>query len=86
MINPSSQELEKKDTFLRRHIGITDNEALKMVQTLGFDSLDSLINQTVPSNIRISGIDGLPSPAGEHDMLAEIRTIASKNSSIELPA
>ena len=83
MINPSSQELEKKDTFLRRHIGITDNEALKMVQTLGFDSLDSLINQTVPSNIRISGIDGLPSSAGEHDMLAEIRTIASKNSSMK---
>ena len=83
MINPSSQELEKKDTFPRRHIGITDNEALEMVQTLGFDSLDSLINQTVPSNIRISGIDGLPSPAGEHDMLAEIRTIASKNTAIK---
>ncbi len=83
MLNESSRELEKKDTFPRRHIGISDKEAFEMVQTLGFDSLDELIDLAVPSNIRTSGLDGLPKPIGEHDMLAEIKSIARKNSHIK---
>lgn len=83
MINETSRELEKKDTFARRHIGVNDRESKEMVQTLGFDSLDELINQAVPSRIRTSGIDGLPNPVGEHDMLKEIKSIAQKNSQIK---
>ena len=50
-----------------------------MAQGLGFESVDSLIDQAVPSSIRISGIDGLPEPTGEQDTLAELASIAGRN-------
>jgi len=83
MISESSRELEKRDTFPRRHIGLDDAMAQEMANFVGFDSLDDLINEAVPSGIRTSGIDGLPAPVGEHDMLAEIKAIASKNARVK---
>ncbi len=77
--NESNHNLERKDSFSNRHIGIRDKEADEMLGVLGFDSLDALINDAVPSTIRTSGIDELPDPVGEYDMLGEIKSIAQKN-------
>lgn len=75
----ADRSIDKLDTFARRHLGANAAEAKRMAKEIGFDSVDALINQAVPSAIRTSGIDGLPAPIGEQDMLTELKAIASKN-------
>ena len=67
------------DSFARRHIGPNDAEIAEMLSELGFDNLDSLIDATVPKNIRVSRELNLPEAKSETDALAELRTLASKN-------
>ncbi len=50
-----------------------------MLQTLGVASLDALIDQTVPSSIRLRGALELREPISEHELLAEAARIAAKN-------
>ena len=38
--------------FQDRHIGPNENELNEMLATIGVDSLDTLIDQTIPANIR----------------------------------
>src|SRR5262249_48258299 len=46
---------------------------------VGFDSLDALINATVPKNIRLERELNLPEAKSEADALAELRAISKKN-------
>ena len=48
------------DTFPRRHLGSPDSQLADMLRTLGADSLDSLVAQTVPPQIRLSKPLNLP--------------------------
>jgi glycine dehydrogenase len=41
------------DKFVMRHIGPRDQEIQEMLETLGVSTLDELMNQTVPENIRL---------------------------------
>ena len=50
-----------------------------MLRTLGFDNLDSLIDATVPKNIRLDRPLELPAAKSEWDALSELREIANKN-------
>ena len=40
------------NNFTKRHNGPKDNEVKEMLQTIGFNSLDELIENTVPGSIR----------------------------------
>jgi|GEM_PF-3025564 Glycine cleavage system protein P (pyridoxal-binding), N-terminal domain len=40
------------DRFIDRHIGPGESEINEMLKVIGVDSLDSLIEQTIPENIR----------------------------------
>lgn len=42
----------KTDVFASRHIGIKDSDLEKMFQTVGVESLDQLIFETIPDDIR----------------------------------
>ncbi len=75
----SKRALEKRDTFAPRHIGVDETEALSMVKSIGYESLGDLINLAIPADIRTSGIDGLPDPVTESEMLEELKRIACKN-------
>ncbi|MFN4111131.1 MAG: hypothetical protein ACK4G1_02570, partial [Ignavibacteria bacterium] len=44
------QDLYEK--FSSRHVGPDDNEILEMLDEIGVDSLDHLVDQTIPENIR----------------------------------
>ncbi len=50
-----------------------------MLGQLGFEDLDTLIDATVPKNIRLQQQLNLPKPRSETEALAELRSIASKN-------
>ncbi len=67
------------DSFAQRHIGPDPEARSAMLAELGFDSLDALIDSTVPANIRFGRPLDLPGPATEWDALAELRTLAKKN-------
>lgn len=72
-------QLEQKDAFIGRHIGPNREETAAMLQTLGADSVEQLIGETVPSNIRKQDALNLASARSEHEALAELRTYADLN-------
>ena len=76
---PEPQFLEPNDTFVPRHIGPTESEIQTMLETLNVPSLESLVEATVPSDIRLQGTLAVPSPRGEQEVLAELRSMAGQN-------
>jgi len=71
--------LSPTDTFVRRHIGPTDEEAAGMLGTLGYKTLEELTAATVPASIRLSKGLTIGSERGEHELLAELKGIAAQN-------
>src|SRR5437667_2712739 len=67
------------DQFPRRHIGPSANEAKQMLELLGYPSLDALINDAVPAQIRLKRPLQLPAGRSEHEVLAALKEIASQN-------
>ena len=43
--------MPRADDFTARHIGSSPEHIAKMLETLGLDSLDNLIEQTIPESI-----------------------------------
>src|SRR3990167_3920848 len=72
-------QLEKHDGFIARHIGPNEAQTAEMLKTLGVDSLDALMQQIVPEQIRLNGPMALPAAKSEHEALAYLKKIASKN-------
>ena len=71
--------LEQGDDFIRRHLGPCASELPAMLAALGVDSLDTLIGQTVPADIRLPAPLALGEPTAEHVALARLKAIAGKN-------
>src|SRR5690606_34541324 len=80
---PTDILLAPSDTFPRRHVGPNAEEIREMLAVLGLDSLDELIDQTVPPGIRLNRplkLEGLDDrPRGEAETLAWLKSIVSKN-------
>ncbi|KAL0330434.1 UNVERIFIED_CONTAM: Glycine dehydrogenase (decarboxylating), mitochondrial [Sesamum radiatum] len=77
----SVEALKPSDTFPRRHNSATPEEQSKMADFVGFNSLDSLIDATVPKSIRIDKME-LPifdEGLTEAQMLEHMKDLASKN-------
>ena len=67
------------DSFVPRHVGPSDADVREMLQTLGYETLDELIDATVPGSIRLQQPLALGAPRTEADVLAELRQIAAQN-------
>src|SRR5213595_3383715 len=67
------------DSFARRHIGPNEEEVRAMLRDVGFDSVDALIDATVPSDIRLGRELNLLEAKSESEALVELRAIAQKN-------
>jgi glycine dehydrogenase len=68
-----------KYNFQDRHIGISKSETAQMLQTLNVHSLDELIQQTIPSHIKINHKVEVGNAMSEFEYLQHIQTIAKKN-------
>jgi glycine dehydrogenase len=66
-------------TFADRHIGPRPDEVARMVQALGYDDVDALVDAAVPASIRSAEALRLPEPASEVDALTELRQLAARN-------
>ncbi|WP_370450071.1 aminomethyl-transferring glycine dehydrogenase [Cellulomonas sp. PhB150] len=65
--------------FADRHIGPRGTETARMLATVGYESLDALIDAAVPESIRSGRPLDLPAARSEVEVLAALRTIAGKN-------
>ena len=66
-------------SFIERHLGPRSADAEQMLETLGYSSLDALMDAVVPSQIRLDGDLQLPAPLSEHEAQAKIAGYAAKN-------
>ena len=71
--------LEHPDTFVRRHVAPDDRDIAEMLRVTGKSSLDELIEQTIPSTIRLRRPLALPAALSERDLLDKLSEIANKN-------
>ena len=71
--------LEQHDEFIGRHIGPCAAETTEMLAAIGAESLEQLIDQTVPAAIRLPADLPLPASRREHEALADLKAMASKN-------
>ncbi len=69
----------KAERFQDRHIGISPEDEKKMLDRIGVKSIDELIDQTIPKDIRIEGGLRLPEALSEHEYAEEIAQQAAKN-------
>jgi glycine dehydrogenase len=68
-----------KEQFETRHIAPNEQDTKAMLKTVGVDSLEDLIDQTVPKNIRLKNSMNLPAAKSEYEYLNKLRITASKN-------
>lgn len=66
-------------SFADRHIGPNPDEVGQMLEVLGLQDLDALVEKTVPQTIRLKGSLQLPEPKSEYAAIALLKEIASKN-------
>lgn len=69
----------KIEHFKTRHIGIKPDDLQKMLQIVGVSSVDELIDQTIPKDIRLREPLSLPKAQSETEYAEEIGRIASAN-------
>ena len=77
--NFSLSQLEQTQDFIRRHIGPSEAEMADMLEFVGADSLDDLMQQTVPEGIRLPESLNVGESQTEAQALAYLKTVASKN-------
>ena len=71
--------LDASDWFQRRHIGPSPEERDAMLDAIGVRSLDALIDEAIPSSIRLKAPLNLPPAESEHQYLQRLTTIARRN-------
>ncbi len=67
------------DKFVDRHCGVNSNDLSEMLEVVGVNSLDELIGQTVPAEIRLHELPEIPEAISEKEFLEYISILASKN-------
>lgn len=66
-------------SFLRRHIGSSEKETNEMLKEIGVSSLDQLIDETIPTPIKLEKELNLDPPMTEREFLDYIHSVAQKN-------
>ena len=65
--------------FSSRHIGINNEQKNEMLSSLGLDSMEQLISETIPKNIRLKKELNLEEALSENEFLTHIEKLSKKN-------
>jgi glycine dehydrogenase len=65
--------------FEQRHIGLNEADIAEMLKTINANSIDSLIDETIPSVIRLKNNLNISAPQTENEYLDNLLSIAKKN-------
>ena len=69
----------RTDAFALRHIGTGEKDLNHMLQTIGVESIDQLIFETIPDDIRLKNELNLEEPMTEYEYLNHIQELGKKN-------
>ena len=72
-----------QDEFVLRHIGPSESETNKMLASLEVDSIEELLRQTIPQEIRLMSPLSLSKGISENKFLKELRTLSDENKLFE---
>ncbi|MCL2562380.1 MAG: aminomethyl-transferring glycine dehydrogenase [Rikenellaceae bacterium] len=68
------------ENFADRHIGVTESDLKQMLGKIGVKSVEELLSQVIPSDIRLKKPLELPQTGmSEHEFTAHIQALANKN-------
>ncbi len=67
------------DEFIHRHISPMANDTAAMLKTIGIESLDKLIDETIPSHIRLKERMKLPEALSEQELIQMLQSYANEN-------
>ena len=70
---------QNHEHFKKRQIGPSENETEEMLKVIGCKNLDELIEQTIPSSIRLDSKINIPDGVSEYQFLNSISSLAKKN-------
>ncbi|MFY1692244.1 aminomethyl-transferring glycine dehydrogenase [Plantactinospora sp. WMMB782] len=65
--------------FADRHVGPDLDATRRMLETVGYDSVDDLMDAAIPEAIRWTGRLDLPPAGTEEEVVAELRALAARN-------
>ena len=68
-----------KEKFETRHIGPQAGDVEAMLNKIGASTIDELIDNTIPKNIRLKEPLNISAPLTEFNYLSQLKTIANKN-------
>ncbi len=71
--------IDFQEKFEHRHIAPNQQDTAEMLKTVGVKSVDELIEQTIPANIRLKKPLNLPAAKSEFNYLNDLKLVASKN-------
>jgi len=72
-------DLQDRDEFVRRHIGPGDKQVDHMLAILGVETLDALVESTLPPAIHVDAPLALPAASNETETLTILRAMAMQN-------
>ncbi len=65
--------------FVERHVSPDPASIQEMLKAVGVDSIDQLIDQTIPKSIRLAKDLNLPPAKGEYEFLKDFKAVCDKN-------
>lgn len=65
--------------FENRHLGPTEEEQKEMLKTIGVDSLDALVRETIPENIQLKEDFDFPTAVSEATYLRQLKEMSLEN-------
>ena len=78
-ISPAAVDAERPAPFSRRHIGPSPDDQQRMLESLGYSSIEELMEAALPEAIRAYDAMDLPAAASEAEVIGELRAIAARN-------
>ncbi|OUR60821.1 glycine dehydrogenase (aminomethyl-transferring) [Colwellia sp. 39_35_sub15_T18] len=75
----SLAQLEQTQDFIRRHIGPSATQTQAMLNDIGAESIDALIDEIVPNDIRLAELPDIGDSKTEVQALADLKAVASLN-------
>ncbi len=79
MTTQTLAELEQREDFIRRHIGPNLQETQAMLNDIGAESVDALIDEIVPKDIRLADLPNIGESKTEAQALSDLKQVASLN-------
>ena len=78
-VSLSLAQLEQSQDFIRRHIGPSEAQTQAMLNDIGAESIDALIDEIVPNDIRLTELPAIGDSKTEVQALADLKVVANLN-------